>query len=141
MCYRQSRLNYWAVKALQSRMYLYLGKADPKYLAMAYDAAKAVIDAKDRDGNPVMTLSGSSDRETNGYKACPNECLFYLSKYNVKDVASILIGGADVQTGVNYLYITPERLTRLFEEFRRIRTTVMHSCGTKMPNLQLRRRM
>ena len=29
MCYRQSRLNYWAVKALQSRMYLYLGKADP----------------------------------------------------------------------------------------------------------------
>ena len=115
MCYRQSRLNYWAVKALQSRMYLYLGKADPKYLAMAYDAAKAVIDAKDRDGNPVMTLSGSSDRETNGYKACPNECLFYLSKYNVKDVASILIGGADVQTGVNYLYITPERLTRLFE--------------------------
>ena len=73
MAYRQSRLNYWAVKALQARTYLYLGRTGE-----AYAAAKAVIDAKDKENRPVMELSGHTDRGQRRY-ACPGECLFYLS--------------------------------------------------------------
>lgn len=45
MYYRQSRMNYWAVKAIQARMYLYLGKKDK-----AYTLAKEIIEAKGADG-------------------------------------------------------------------------------------------
>lgn len=112
LAYRQSRLNYWAVKALQARAYLYLGRKEE-----AYVAAKAIIEAKDAEGNPVMELSGDDDR-IKGMCACPNECLFYLSKNNIKTIADFLIGGADVQQvrSVN-LYTTRERLdNNLFPE-------------------------
>lgn len=108
--YRQARFNYWAVKALQARAYLYLGEKDA-----AHDAAVAVIRAKDTEGNPVMPLSGASDIVGNGYKACPNECLLYLSKYDVKSAAGILIGGSDVQARASYLYITATQLAELFK--------------------------
>ena len=103
MSYRQSRLNYWAVKALQARAYLYMGRTKD-----AYDAAKAVIDAKDKDDNPVMTLTGVTDR---GQKrlACPGECLFYLSKHNIKTTASILAGGSK-SIEKSKLFITEKRL-------------------------------
>lgn len=104
--YRQSRLNYWAVKGLEARMYLYLGKKEE-----AYTAAKAILDATGADGNPVMALSGATDINQNRY-ACPGECLFYLSKYNLKTVASILIGNADVQARSSYLYISSTQLTK-----------------------------
>lgn len=111
MAYRQSRLNYWAVKALQARAFLYVGNRE-----QAYAAAKAIIDAQDSEGNPVMGLSGSEDR-VEGMHTCPNECLFYLSKYNVKTVASFLIGGRDVQARSTNLYTTVKRLqTDLFPE-------------------------
>ena len=110
MLNRQSRLNYWAVKALQARMYLYLGNKEKSYAS-----AMAVINGEGADGGPVLPLSGHSDIVENGYKACPNECLFYLSKYDVKTVAGILIGGADIEAGSNYLYITKSRLDELFQ--------------------------
>ncbi len=108
--YRQARFNYWAVKALQARTYLYLGEKE-----LAYGAAMAVISAKGSDGNPVMTLSGASDIVGQGYKACPNECLLYLSKYDIKSVANILIGGNDVRANSTRLYITATQLADLFK--------------------------
>ena len=85
--FRQSRLNYWAVKALQARMYLYLGNK-----TQAYQIAKEIITAKDVDGSPLMSLSGVSDLEQ-GYLACPSECLFYLSKYDILDYSTSLLNG------------------------------------------------
>ena len=41
MGYRQFRFNYYAVKALEARFFMYIGET-----AKAYAAAKAVIDAK-----------------------------------------------------------------------------------------------
>ena len=79
--YRQSRLNYWAVRALHARMALYTGKTTE-----AHTIAMEIINAKGADGNPVITLSGISDLQ-NGYNGMPSECLFYLSKYNVNDYA------------------------------------------------------
>ena len=112
MGYRQSRMNYWAVKALQARAYLYLGKTTE-----AYQAAMAVINGKDANGEPVMSLSGSTDR-SDGYKACPNECLFYLSKPDVKTVAEVLIGGASSEYSASYLCTLPERIDDMFPENR-----------------------
>lgn len=110
MYYRQFRLNYWAVKGLQARMNLYLGRKDK-----AYEAAIAIVNGEDVDGNPVRSLSGTSDIVENGYKACPNECLFMLSKPDVKTVASFLVGGGDGQVRTDNLYITLEQLNELYE--------------------------
>ena len=58
---RGCRLNYWAVKALKARMYLYTGN---KELACRY--AKEVINAE-LEGEPVMELAGKKDLEKKNY--------------------------------------------------------------------------
>lgn len=109
MCYRQSRLNYWAVRALHARMALYLGEKQE-----AHDIAMEIINAKDAEGNTLMPLSGTSDL-TRGYNALPSECLFYLSKYDVNTYANtVLIGGLSAQAREATLYITSEMLTDLY---------------------------
>ena len=100
MAYRRFRLNYWAVQALLARFYLYIGNT-----SAAYSAAKSVIDAKDSAGEPVITLSGSSDllgtTTVEGYYACPKECLFAISKYDLLDYSDALLGGGVTGTGAN----------------------------------------
>ncbi|MBC5620015.1 RagB/SusD family nutrient uptake outer membrane protein [Butyricimonas hominis] len=110
MYYRQARMNYWAVKAIQARMYLYLGKKEK-----AYALAKGIIDAKGVDGKPVMTMSGETDI-AKGYKTCPSECLLYLSKYNVKTYSTeFLLGNqTDVQVGSGHLVVSHSMLTDLY---------------------------
>lgn len=101
MYYRQSRMNYWAVKGLEARMYLYIGQKE-----LAYQVANEIINAT-LNGNPVITMSGEADFEA-GYKLCPSECLFYLSKYDVKDYSSSILVGGNTETSISSsnLYIT-----------------------------------
>ena len=109
MCYRQSRLNYWAVRALHARMALYLGEKQE-----AHDIAMEIINAKGADGQPLMELSGATDL-VNGYNALPSECLFYLSKYDVNTYANeILIGGLTSQATYKKYYVSNEMLTDLY---------------------------
>lgn len=91
-------------------MYLYLGRKTE-----AYSLAKEIIDAKGADGEPVMTMSGETDL-AKGYRACPSECLLYLSKYNVKTYSSeFLIGNqTDVQVRPSHLVITSSMLSDLY---------------------------
>lgn len=77
LLYRQFRLNYWAVKALEARTLLYVGETEE-----AYRVAKEIIDAKGPDGNSVREMTGAKDI-ADGYRLCPNECLFALSKHDV----------------------------------------------------------
>ena len=109
--YRQSRLNYWAVKALQARVHLYLGETTE-----AYDAAKALITGN--GGEPVRAMSGATDLPT--YKLCPNEFLFALSKYDISTASTaILIGGSGSQyrlDGSEYLALSPSMYTDLFSD-------------------------
>lgn len=73
--YRQFRLNYWAVKALQARLYLYLGETEA-----AHSTAMEIINAA------PLTLSGTTDLiATNMFLTCPSEALFMLSKYDLID--------------------------------------------------------
>ena len=107
--YRQSRLNYWAVKALQARVHLYLGNK-----AEAHTIAMEIINAKNVEGDPVKNLSGVSDLN-NGYMACPTECLFYISKYDILDYATKLLGGNGEQVrSAEQLVLTYNRFTELY---------------------------
>ena len=109
--FRQSRLNYWAVKALEARMLLYIGDKPG-----AYAAAKAVIDAQDTKGNPVMKMSGVADISSL-YLACPNECLFYISKYDLLDQATKLFkGGAKGQFSSSNLGISQTMFDELYAD-------------------------
>ncbi len=110
MLYRQSRMNYWAVKALEARMYLYTGQK-----SKAYETAMEIINAK-LNGNSVITMSGIDDF-TAGYKLCPSECLFYLSKYNIMEYTqSYLIGGSTTTQyqPTTHLVITTDMLSELY---------------------------
>lgn len=110
MLYRQFRMNYWAVRALEARMLLYTGEK-----SQAHDVAMEIISAR-LNGNPVISLSNADDF-TNGYKLCPSECLFGLSKYNVMTYSeTYLIGGnLNIQyDSRNHLTITPDRLDALY---------------------------
>lgn len=103
--YRQSRLNYWAVRALHARMCLYLGET-----AEAHTIALDVI----KSG--TVSLSGISDLQ-NRYNALPSECLFYLSKYNVNDYANNYLKGnatADSPLYAEHYMITETMLEDLY---------------------------
>ena len=109
--YRQFRLNYWAVRALHARMALYLGRTDE-----ALAIARELIGATGADGQPVMTMSGREDFKA-GYRLCPSECLFCLSKYNVKTYSSEFLGGGGLKqyNGTVHLAISGGRYQALFE--------------------------
>lgn len=107
--FRQSRLNYWAVRALHARMALYIGKTDE-----AHRIAVEIINATNSDGTPVIQLSGIKDLR-NGYNALPGETLFYLSKYDVNTYANkLLIGGLSTQARNFHYLLSDTRLNELF---------------------------
>jgi hypothetical protein len=112
--YRQLRLNYWAVKALQARFYLYTGKTAEAYAA-ANEVITAANDGKGFDlagGNtaPMNNLepTSSSASAAEKYYALPGEGLFMLSNHQLVDYISTIFRG-DGTTWVN-LYMSPERM-------------------------------
>ena len=110
LLYRQSRLNYWAVKALRARIHLYLNETTE-----AYQTAKTIITATGPDGEAVMDMSGPEDF-AKGYKLCPSECLFYLSKYDVMTHSeTFLIGGRENAAFGNDLVLTVKMFNDLYE--------------------------
>ena len=77
--FRRFRFNYYAVKAIQARLYMYLGKK-----AEAYAIAKEIIGAVDRNGRKVLKLAGAKDIGSGNY-ALPLECILALSNYEIED--------------------------------------------------------
>lgn len=109
--YRQARLNYWAVRGMRARLELYLGNGSE-----ACAIAREIINAEGPDGEPVMKLSGMEDFNA-GYKLCPSECLFYLSKYDVLDYSTnLLVGGAEDArySPLNQLALPMDRFSTLY---------------------------
>lgn len=83
--YRQFRFNYYAVKALQARFYLYTGNSTE-----AYQAAQTVIHAKNSDGTDLLSLAGEHDLTT-GYYSLPSECIITLSNSELSDYMNDLL--------------------------------------------------
>lgn len=74
LTFRRFRLNYYAVKALQARFYLYIGDN-----SSANAAAMEIINAKDKNG--VQTVSLAGDGDFNSYNnALPTETIFCVYK-------------------------------------------------------------
>lgn len=137
--YRQNRFNYWAVKALQARFYLYTGNKEK-----AYSISKSIIEAKDVDGNDLITLSGSSDI-TAGYLACPTESLMMLNSFSIMDYTPNILAAGSTQIRNTHLVISQDQLNKLFEgqntasnnRFNQVwDRTLMNPSGVIFPNLK-----
>lgn len=76
--FRRLHFNYWAVKALKARYYLYVGDADN-----AYQSAKEVIDGQVH-GEKVIDLAMATDMNNRAY-TLPSETLMALHSYDMGD--------------------------------------------------------
>lgn len=95
---RRYRMNYWAVKAIQARMYLYLGNEQK-----AYDIAMEVIQAKLSDGRNVVSLSSEKDYGTTGTAfTSPSESLFALAIEDLYNISIPLLAGGETSSESNY---------------------------------------
>ena len=94
--YRQFRFNYWAVKALLARFYLYTGQT-----AKAYTAATEMINAQTSSGETVVALSGRSDIAT-GYCNLPSECIIGLSNFRINTLFARTVGYLTSVTSSDY---------------------------------------
>ena len=94
---RRFRFNYYALKALEARLQLYLGNT-----AEAYRAAMEVINAKTDTEEPLLQLAGADDIAANNL-ALPSECLLALNKADIK-------GNID-----NALFMTEAGVDEIFE--------------------------
>ncbi|MDD4638234.1 MAG: RagB/SusD family nutrient uptake outer membrane protein [Bacteroidales bacterium] len=108
MGYRQNRFNYWAVKALLARFYLYTGNG-----SAAYTAAKEIVNAKGVDDNPLITLSGLTDIPY-GFYVCPSEALLMLNSYSLIDYTPSVLGTGSSQIRTSHYVITQSQLSTLF---------------------------
>lgn len=112
---RQYRMNYWAVKALQARMYMYLGEKQA-----AYDLAMEVINATTTNGEKVVELSsmvdyGRPDNEVTEsnprFYASPSECLFSLYVPDMYSFSpSILNGRSGSSAWPDQTYLLPRSM-------------------------------
>ena len=82
---RQLRFNYYAVKALEARFYLWLGGTDNK--TKAYQAAKEVIEATNEDGSYKYKLGTTNDISNKDY-AFSVEHIMAVYDYDLYDRAS-----------------------------------------------------
>ncbi len=107
MGYRRFRFNYYAVKALEARFYLYIGEREK-----AYNAAKSVIDAKNPDGTKLLMLAGTEDYNKGNF-ALPSECILALSNFELEDYVNDLFA-VDQLYNYSVLYMNVSKIADLF---------------------------
>lgn len=81
--YRQVRMNYWAVQGLKARFYLWIGGRE----SQAYECAKRVILAQDKNGERIFRLGDDKDMKNLDYLlSC--EHIWALHVYNLPEIAN-----------------------------------------------------
>jgi hypothetical protein len=120
LAYRYLRMNFYAVKALQARAYLWFGNNDK-----AYECAKVVIDAKNSDGSVKFRLGNTIDMANKDYLlTC--EHIFGLHDFSMYKKYSETFANATLKKGTSattinsqlYLNLTTDiRLANLWEIF------------------------
>lgn len=93
--FRYLRMNYYAVKGLQARVYLWF-KEDSK----AYDAAKVVIDAKNSDGSAKFRLGRATDMAAKDY-VLTAEHVFGLHDFQLYTKYQSMFPTGNVKKGAN----------------------------------------
>jgi hypothetical protein len=106
LAYRYLRMNYYAIKGLQARAYLWFGDKQK-----AYENAKLVIEAKNVDGSSKFRLGSSADMSTTTKDyVLVNEHLFGLydfsmfTKYTANYASGTLKKGSAATTINTSLY-------------------------------------
>lgn len=107
LSYTRNHMNYWAVKGLQARIYLYKGD---KTAAMA--AAQEVI-TNGASLFPFVTATAAA-ATANRDKAYANELLFSLSAYKINDYVNAYFK-TTATNGTPTLSTTSANLTALYE--------------------------
>ena len=97
--FRRLRLNYWAVRALQARFYMYTDNP-----AKAREKALYLIDASAR-GDFSITTNAMNLNESYRFFALPGESLFTLAAHQLASYANELLTSSNV-----ILYMSPERM-------------------------------
>ena len=115
MMFRRYRLNYWAVKALQARMYMYVGEKKA-----AHDVAMEIINATAEKGDKVIELSSANDYGRSGIKnyASPSECLFLLKFPNLHDISVPLLCGSPEGDRADMLQVDNQENLTLTKEWK-----------------------
>ncbi len=101
--FRRFRFNYYAVKALQARIYMYLGKKSE-----AYSAAMEVINAVDKKGTKMLDLAGATDINASHF-ALPSECILALSNSDIEDNIGTYTSSSNTTT---VLYLTESQFEK-----------------------------
>lgn len=91
--YRNIRMNYYAVKALQARAYLWFGEGQH-----AYKAASSVINAKDETGSLRFRLGTAADFSGAQY-TLPCEQILGLYRFDLTDKYTALFSGEVLYKG------------------------------------------
>lgn len=116
--FRRLKFNYWAVKALQARFYLYIGDKQ-----MAHLYATEVINAQVH-GEPMISLSLADDFSNRAY-SLPSETLLAFHVYNLDKKAENIFEGQNAISAAEsrqkvitdvFLNETFDNRLQLFEE-------------------------
>lgn len=93
--YRYLRMNYYAVKALQARAYLWFNDQQK-----AYDCAKVLIDAKNTNADPKFRLGTSADMTAKDYVlSC--EHIFGLYDFGLYAKYGQMFGSGNIRKGTD----------------------------------------
>ncbi|SMO38801.1 RagB/SusD family nutrient uptake outer membrane protein [Solitalea koreensis] len=99
---RNLKMNYYAVKALQARAYLWFNIKDK-----AYECAKIVIDAKDAKGSPAFRLGTATDMTAKDYMlTC--EHIFGLHYFALYTMYSSLYANGVLRNGTTNAVINSQ---------------------------------
>ncbi len=105
--YRRFRFNYFAVKALQARVCLYVGEKEK-----AYSAARQLVGQKEKNGTSYFQLAGNEDFQLGNF-ALPGETIFGLSNNQLQNERYEILF-KNRKPG-NYMNFSPKRKKELFK--------------------------
>ncbi len=114
--YRGLHLNYYAVRALQARVYMWEGSAESKSLALA--AAQEVIDNFENVStnagitNPWRWMEASDQQS---YQGMVFEQLFGVFVSDLSDLTVQYISPNMLNNNMKYMYITDEQRQEIYE--------------------------
>ncbi|HTM97848.1 MAG TPA: RagB/SusD family nutrient uptake outer membrane protein [Pedobacter sp.] len=91
LAFRYLRINYYAIKGLQARAYLWFGDKQK-----AYENAKLVIDAKNADSSPKFRLGTSADMTTQKDYVLTSEHLFGLYDFDMYNKYVVNYSGSGI---------------------------------------------
>lgn len=107
--YRKFRFNYFAVKALKARVYLYIGDS-----TNAYAEAMSIIQAKNPDGTSYFKLAGDNDFNMSCF-ALPSETIMGLSNSNLESNENERLFKNDQSTFP--MLFTESRREKMFDQY------------------------